>query len=238
MIEETLLYETLQENKNRLGRVHTEINEMREIEFNEYIKKSIRYQELLNINDNKKKHLTTMNAKVGEVIKKAVADMQPKNIVYKLQVNTLKIEGWKPESREGHTLIIFKDEAFIIGGHCSTAFSAINIYSFFNNTWQKPIPCEHPRSYHSTILYKNRFAVVFGGMGRYNKSRKARDCYNSIFLVDLINKNTKNLKMHNEDSVEPRRCHSATLLGRYMIVFGGINTKKDFLNDFVYLDLK
>ena len=91
MIEETILYETLQENKNRLGRVATEIAEMREIEFNDYIKKSIRYQELLNINDNKKKHLPTMNAKVGEVIKKAVADMQPKNIVYKLQVENLKI---------------------------------------------------------------------------------------------------------------------------------------------------
>lgn len=69
----------------------TEIAEMREIEFNDYIKKSIRYQELLNINDNKKKHLPTMNAKVGEVIKKAVADMQPKNIVYKLEVENLKI---------------------------------------------------------------------------------------------------------------------------------------------------
>ena len=82
---------------------------MREVEFNDYIKKSIRYQELLNINDTKKKHLPTMNAKVGEVIKKAVADIQPKNIVYKLQVNNLKVESWKPESREGHTLIIFKD---------------------------------------------------------------------------------------------------------------------------------
>ena len=44
LIEDTVLYETLQENKNRLGRVHTEINDLRELEFNDYIKKSIRYQ--------------------------------------------------------------------------------------------------------------------------------------------------------------------------------------------------
>lgn len=115
-----------------------------------------------------------MNTKVGEVIKKAVADTFPKNITYKLEVETLKIEGWKPESREGHSLVIYKDEAFLIGGHCSQAFGNINVYSFFSNTWSKPIPCESARSYHSTILYKNRFAVVFGGMGRYNKSRKSR----------------------------------------------------------------
>ena len=63
-------------------------------------------------------------------------------------------------------------------------------------------------------------------MGPYNKSRKARDCYNSISLFDLNNYTLKNIKMHNEESVEPRRCHSATLLGKYMLVFGGINSKK------------
>ena len=142
-----------------------------------------------------------MNAKVGEVIKKAVADSVPKNIIYKMEISTIKIEDWKPESREGHSIAIFKDEAFVVGGHCSQAFSTINTYSFFNNTWLKPIPCDTARSYHSTIIYKNRFMVIFGGMGRYNKSRKCRDCYNSIFLIDLMNKITRTLKMHNEESV-------------------------------------
>lgn len=86
----------------------------------------------------------------------------------------------------------------MIGGHCSHPFGPICIFSFFNNTWIKTIPCEWARSYHTTILYKNRFAVVFGGMGHYNKSRKSRDCYNTIFLIDLINNGIRNLKMHNE----------------------------------------
>lgn len=50
-----------------------------------------------------------MNAKVGEVIKKAVADSVPKNIIYKMEISTIKIEDWKPESREGHSIAIFKD---------------------------------------------------------------------------------------------------------------------------------
>lgn len=126
----------------------------------------------------------------------------------------------------------------MIGGHCSMPFGTICIFSLFDRSWVKCIQCDWARSYHSTILYKNRFVVVFGGMGQYNKSRKSRDCFNSIFLVDLHNKGIRSLKMHNEDSVEPRRCHTATLLGRYMIVIGGINAKKEHLSDFVYLDLK
>ncbi len=27
-------------------------------------------------------------------------------------------------------------------------------------------------------------------------------------------------------------------MGKYMLIFGGMNTKREFLNDFIYLDLK
>jgi hypothetical protein len=61
------------------------------MEFNEYIKKSIRYQELLDINDNKKKHLSTMNKNIGEVIKKAVQEEIPKKISFSAHVTEIKI---------------------------------------------------------------------------------------------------------------------------------------------------
>ena len=32
--------------------------------------------------------------------------------------------------------------------------------------------------------------------------------------------------------------HAYALMGKYMIVFGGISSKRSFLKDFVYLDLK
>lgn len=72
VIEDTPIHETLIDNKRKLKQILKEVNDHREIEFNEYIKKSVRYQELLDINENKKKHLSTMNTKVGEVVKKAV----------------------------------------------------------------------------------------------------------------------------------------------------------------------
>ena len=50
--------------------------------------------------------------------------------------------------------------------------------------------------------------------------------------------NSRTLRLHNEESIEPRRSHTATLLGKYMLVLGGITMKKDYLNDLVYLDLR
>lgn len=71
-----------------------------------------------------------MNTKVGEVVKKAVQEAFPKNILYKCHISSFKVDGWKPEAREGHTLVIYKDEAVLIGGHCSNPFSTIDIFSF------------------------------------------------------------------------------------------------------------
>ena len=45
----------------------------------DYVKKSIRYQELLNLNDNKKKRLATLNTKVGAVVKKSAVEAIAKN---------------------------------------------------------------------------------------------------------------------------------------------------------------
>lgn len=48
------------------------MNSLREVEVNDYVKKSLKYQEILTLNDNKKKRLPTLNTKIGEVVKKSV----------------------------------------------------------------------------------------------------------------------------------------------------------------------
>jgi len=164
---------------------------------NEYIKKSLKYQEILDINDNKKKRLPTLNAKIGEVIKKSAVDYITKNTEYTLTTTQHKFEGWKPESREGHTTTCYKNMAIIIGGHCSAPFSIAQIFSFDTNSWVKQFNVSTPRSYHSAIYYKSRFIIVFGGMGVYDISRKCRICYNSINLIDLQTWTSRALKMSN-----------------------------------------
>lgn len=46
------------------------------------------------------------------------------------------------------------------------------------------------------------------------------------------------IKVSNEEIVEPRRNHGASIFGKFMVVFGGINNKNHYLRDFKYLDLK
>ena len=87
--------------------------------------------------------------------------------------------------------------AIIIGGHCSTPFSMAQIFSFDNNNWVKQFMVSSARSYHSSIFYKNRFIIVFGGMGVYDISRKCRVCYNSINLIDLQTWTSRVLRMSN-----------------------------------------
>lgn len=108
-----------------------------------------------------------------------------------------KNDGWKPESREGHTTIIYKNTAVIIGGHCSFPFSVAQVYSFETHNWIKQFQISSARSYHSAVLYKSRYIIIFGGMGSYDISRKCRVCYNSINLIDLQNYSSRLLKMSN-----------------------------------------
>ena len=75
-------------------------------------------------------------------------------------------------------------------------------------------------------------------MGSYDVSRKCRGCFNTVSLIDLVNFTNRQMKMHNEDNIEARRSHAAVLISKNMLVLGGKKTKKQYLSDLVYLDLK
>lgn len=150
----------------------------------------------------------------------------------------IALDCWKPQSREGHTVTIWKGMAVVIGGHCSYPFANAQVFNLENNSWVKQFQVSSARSYHSATLYKNRYIIIFGGMGNYDISRKCRVCYNSINLIDLQTFSSRVLKMGNEEVIQGRRYHGCALMGKYMLVFGGMNTKRQLLKDFVYLDLK
>lgn len=72
------------------------MNSIREIELNDYVRKSLKYQEILNINDTKKKRLPTLNTKIGEVVKKPNTENLQKNVEYTMINCSYRLEGWKP----------------------------------------------------------------------------------------------------------------------------------------------
>ena len=93
---------------------------------------------------------------------------------------------------------MYRHNAIVFGGHCSFPFASGHIYNFSSNSWVKQFSLPSARSYHSTVLYKDRYAVIFGGMGLYDISHKSRPCFNTINIVDLHNFNTRVLKMKGE----------------------------------------
>jgi hypothetical protein len=157
----------------------------------------MKYQELLNLNDNKRKRLPTFNSKIGEVVKKSAVEHTAKNVEYTVISTNLKLEGWRPESREGHTATVYRNSVVIIGGHCSAPYQTAQVYSFERQAWFKQLDVSPGRSYHTALLYKGRFIIVFGGMGTYDVSRRCRVCSNTISLVDLQTWSTRSLKMSN-----------------------------------------
>ena len=159
-------------------------------------------------------------------MKVSVKYEQQKNKVYSLTTDILPIHQSTIPTREGHTTILYRNNAIIMGGHCSGPFATGHLFSLTNHNWTKQFPIPSPRSYHSTLLYKDRYAIIFGGMGSYDISRKHRPCYNSVNIIDLHTLNARPLKMKSEELVPPRRSHAAVLMGKYMLVLGGMNAKR------------
>ena len=90
---------------------------------------------------------------------------------------------------------MYQNNAVVIGGHCSHPFNQGHIFSLDSHTWKRQFLLPSSRSYHSTVLYKEKYAVIFGGMGPFDISRKYRPCYNTVNVINLHSLNGKFLKM-------------------------------------------
>lgn len=76
--------EMLKTRRDQCDQIRWEIKNQRELQLLDFVKKSLKYQQLLNINDNKKKRLPTLNSKVGEVVKVSINENQCHNLTYSL----------------------------------------------------------------------------------------------------------------------------------------------------------
>jgi len=61
-------------------------------------------------------------------------------------------------------------------------------------------------------------------------------------LGDFRTFNTDNLEWRSfkpsGEGIDGRRGHSASLVGRHMVIFGGANTRGAYTNDVYYLDIQ
>lgn len=124
----------------------------------------------------------------------------------------------------------------LLGGHNNAPLKSVCYYSFSSNGWVRSVKTELSRSCHTGILYRGHYVIMFGGMG--GSAGLVRDCLSTTCLYDIASGSYKQIKIANEEIVEARRHHGACIFGKYMIIFGGLSSKSQHLNDLKYLDLK
>lgn len=102
--------------------------------------------------------------KVGEVKVKQAEEIKAEDVVYSAGVSRILVRGWKPESREGQVCIVYKDYLVLLGGHNSTPLSNVCFFNLRENAWVKVNRSELNRSYHSGLLYRGHYVIMFGGL--------------------------------------------------------------------------
>ncbi|CAD8086895.1 unnamed protein product [Paramecium sonneborni] len=155
----------------------------------------------------------------------------------------IQIDEWKPPIREGCsvTYIPSLNKAYMYGGIGNDLFK--NIIALNTQTWVwkdigvgKGEAPEEGRFGHTGTQYKQNI-IIYGGEKKFNQVMKIRECYNDVRMFNPLEKTWAQLKTSG-DFIEGRRNHIAQCIGKYFIIFGGINSYGKVLNDVCGLNLE
>lgn len=112
---------------------------------------------------------------------------------------------------------------------------------FLNNiaeyVWHKQaIGEEEKKRYgHTACVWENKIVFV-GGSKMYSNDAKRRECLNDILIFNPYNLEWS--KVHAEGSAfEPRRYHCTCIIGKHLLVYGGINWQQNYLADVMAINL-
>ncbi|CAK76775.1 unnamed protein product (macronuclear) [Paramecium tetraurelia] len=155
----------------------------------------------------------------------------------------IQINEWKPPVREGCTVTYVPslNKAFMYGGIGNDLFK--NVIALNTQTWvwrdigvgKGEAPPEG-RFGHTATLYKQSI-IIYGGEKKFNNLMKRRECYSDVRMFNPAEKTWTQLKT-NGDIIEGRRNHIAQCVGKYFIIFGGLNPYGLVLNDACALNLE
>lgn len=156
--------------------------------------------------------------------------------------NCKKTYGNAPGSRVFSTLTLMPNGLFLFGGQSGDRLSDLKMFNYEKLSWStvsisKDMEAPEPRDGHTALAYKN-YLVVYGGAGGYNSILHSRTCSALLHLLDTNSMHWKIFKPLGR-LPDPRRNHSAVILGSTMLIYGGINNNSEVLSDFqgVNLDL-
>ncbi|CAD8069171.1 unnamed protein product [Paramecium primaurelia] len=155
----------------------------------------------------------------------------------------IQINEWKPSVREGCSLTYIPslNKAYMYGGIGNDLFK--NVIALNTQTWAwrdigigKGEAPNEGRFGHTATLYKSNI-IIYGGEKKFNHLMKIRECYNDVRMFNPLEKQWTLIKTSG-DVIEGRRNHIAQCVGKYFIIFGGLNPYGQVLNDVCGLNLE
>jgi N-acetylneuraminic acid mutarotase len=77
---------------------------------------------------------------------------------------------------------------------------------------------------------------IFGGEKLYDEHTHTRECFNEIRSFNTETLEWRLIKSSG-DGIEGRRGHACAVVGKNMLIFGGVNSKGFYLDSLYHLDL-
>ena len=151
----------------------------------------------------------------------------------------LPSDSWRPETREGAAMASIGDKVYLYGGASRSIYCDAWVLHSLYPRWVKTQPLGIPaetRMGHSLLVHQSSL-VAFGGVTAYNRGSQHRECLNSVQVL-----RTEGLEWYRAEPsgvlVSMRRYHCAAVVGKHMLVHGGLSEKNTFLGDAAVLNLK
>jgi len=152
---------------------------------------------------------------------------------------------WKPETREGATFTVIKinneTRAYLFGGlsrdmHCSIVYLTLSPTKYTYSWKIESAGDETKKRYgHTAVAYEDQL-VIMGGARMYSKEAKQRDCLCDVLMLNPVTHEWTEIVPEGLPC-EPRRYHSACMIGSQLVIYGGINGRQQYLSDLIALNL-
>lgn len=147
----------------------------------------------------------------------------------------LKDEDIRPKGREGATLTVIGEKAYLYGGLSTGIMKELHVYNLNKNKWKIPgVVGEVPRqgrSGHSAVGIKSSL-WIFGGETEAPSNATYRVCLNNMIVYNTALGQWNTVQARSiKEPIAPRRNHAACVYDQIMVVYGGVGQLGDYLND-------
>lgn len=166
---------------------------------------------------------------------------RPSPKVFKCYWSKLPYNEGRPEVREGSGMSECCGSLYLYGGLSKTVYSDLYVLHAESQSWE-PVQCtglEPDTRYGHSFVECGPNIVLFGGALNANPKRQIRECFNTVRVLEPLGPVKALWKQLTTIGpvIEMRRYHAAAIVGRHMVVTGGLNQKNKVLEDCAVLDM-